>query len=180
MKPSTISTKRLILRRAISVDSEDLFRNYTSDPECSRFLTRLPHANSDDTATFLDNWCNQSWDKNSEKFAWVVALAETNEAIGVFLVDCEGHKAQIHFGVGRQFWRQGFATELTNAAVQWLITQKNIQRVWAVCDQLNNGSKKVLENIGFQNEGVLRKWIVLPAFGGQARDCHVYSRICEL
>lgn len=49
----------------------------------------------------------------------------------------------------------------------------------AVCDQLNNGSKKVLENIGFQNEGTLRKWIVLPAFGDQARDCHVYARICE-
>lgn len=55
MKPTTLSTKRLILRQAIDIDSENLFRNYTSDPECSLFLTRTPHCEISQTVEFLKN-----------------------------------------------------------------------------------------------------------------------------
>ncbi len=176
MKPITLSTKRLILRRAIDIDSENLFRNYTMDPECSLFLTRRPHAHVNETATFLNKWCDISWEKECNEFAWVISLAENNEAIGVFLVSIDGHKAQIHFGVGRNFWRQGYTTESGYTVVQWLLTQLRLQRIWTVCDLHNYGSIKVLENLGFQNEGILRKWLVLPAFGDSARDCYIFAR----
>lgn len=176
MKPKVLSTKRLILRSAIDVDSENLFRNYTSDPECSRFLTRLPHSHVDKTAVFLKKWCDTSWQNDSNHFAWVVSLAENNEAMGVFIVMIDEHKAQVHFGIGRKFWRQGYMTELGAVAIEWLMKQPELQRIWAVCDLFNNGSIKVLENLGFEREGILQKWLVLPAFGEIARDCYVYAR----
>ena len=177
MKPTTLVTERLILRRAIDADINALFHNYSSDPHSSRFLTRQPHSNTNQTAQFLNDWCDKPWEQEFTKFAWVVSLKKNNEAIGVFLVSEDGqHKAEIHYGIGRLFCQQGFATEVCQVAVQWLMTQPKLQRIWAVCDLLNYGSIKVLENNGFQREGILRNWLQLPAFGNTARDCYIYAQ----
>ena len=39
-----IETKRLILRRFTTDDAEDMFNNWASDPEVTRFLTWPTHA----------------------------------------------------------------------------------------------------------------------------------------
>lgn len=176
IQPLFLSTDRLVLRCAENHDAHMLFKNYTSDPESARFLTRLPHANILETAKFLSEWCEIPWQNERNKFAWVVALKNTNEAIGVFFVEVDGHKAQIHYGISRAYWCQGFTTEAGRAVVTWLMMQPQLQRVWTVCEVGNYGSIKVLEKLGFQNEGVLQKWLVFPAFGDLARDCWVYAR----
>lgn len=176
IKPSVILTKRLILRSAVTCDSSNLFNNYTNDPECARFLTRLPHSKIEQTEKFLERWCIEPWSKESNNFAWIVALSANNEAIGVFIVDVDNHKAQIHYGIGKKFWGNGFITEACFAVTEWLSQDSQIQRIWAVCDLLNAGSIKVLENVQYQKEGLLKNWLVLPAFGELARDCLVYSR----
>lgn len=86
------------------------------------------------------------------------------------------HKAEIHFGIGKEFWNQGLTTEFVRVAVEWLKIQPKLQRVWAVCDLLNYGSTRVLEKIGFQKEGLLQNWLRLPAFGESARDCFIYAK----
>ena len=144
----------------------------------ARFFNQTSHSNTDQTARFLTDWCDIPWEKECNKFSWVVSLKETNEAIAVFLVSLDGqqHKAEIHYGIGRNFLKQGFTTEFSHMAVSWLMTQPQLQRIWAVCDLLNYGSIKVLENIGFHNECILRNWLRLPAFGDSARDCYIYAR----
>ena len=115
------------------------------------------------------------WDKESNKFSWVIALAGTNEGIGIVLVELENkHSAQIHFGIGSNFTNQGLITEAMLAVVRWLIN-KNIEKIWAFCDLSNHGSKRVLEKIGFKNEGILEKKLILPAFNYSARDCYYYT-----
>ncbi len=178
MKPLTLSTKRLILRSSIYKDSEFLFKNYCPSIYSSKFLTHKPHANIEQTSKFLNDWCIKPWIEESPRFAWVIALADTNEAIGVFLVESEGHKAEIHYGISPSFEGQGLITEAGHAVVSWLLCQSNLQRVWAICDLSNQGSINVLEKLGFNREGVLRKWLTLPSFGcSSARDCYMYARV---
>ncbi len=177
MKPLTLSTKRLILRSSTDKDSELLFKNYCSDIYSSKFLTRKPHINIEQTTKFLKDWCINSWIEESNQFAWVIALKDTDEAIGVFLVEIEGHKV-IHYGISRAFEGKGFITEAGHAAVDWLLCQSDLQRVWTICDLENQGSINVLEKLGFNREGVLRKWLTLPSFEcSSARDCYIYARI---
>lgn len=178
MKPIELTSNRLILRRTRNGDADNLF-HYTSDSECSKFLTRAPHAHLEQTQQFLDKWCNLAWDKESDNISWVVSLASNDEAIGLFIVNLEGHKAQIHFGIRKEFWNKGLTTELLNIGVDWLLSSEIVQRVWAVCDLKNIGSFKTLEKSGFKREGILRKWLVLPALSKSARDCYIYSRINE-
>ena len=176
MIPKPIRTTRLFLRKAKETDSENLYRNYTSDAECSRFLTRKPHTKIEQTSDFLNTWCKNNWENDSIHFSWVVSLIESDEAIGVFLVSIDAHKAEIHFGLGKEYWRQGFATEAGIAVVKWLSEQKSLQRIGSVSDVLNQGSIKVLEKIGLSHEGILKNWLVLPAFGESARDCYIFGK----
>ncbi len=176
MKPVMLLTERLILRRANENDSDDLFHNYHSDSYSSMFLTRKPYTEIDQTKKFLNEWCHLPWDNEFEKFAWVVAVGSTNESIGVILVELENTcVAQIHFGISSNYTNQGFITEAAGEVVRWLMSQKEIKRIWAVCDLSNQGSKRVLEKIGFKNEGILEQKLILPAFNYLKRDCYFYA-----
>ena len=45
-----LETHRLILRRFCAEDAEDMFRNWASDPEVTRYLTWPVHKRKSDTA----------------------------------------------------------------------------------------------------------------------------------
>jgi [ribosomal protein S5]-alanine N-acetyltransferase len=168
-------TQRLHLRRARQGDAQILFRNYTGAQNCSRFLQRHPHQDVAQTEAMLRKWCLTAWDEAGAPFSWVISTLDDDEPIGLFIVIPEGHKTEIHFGIGERFWGRGLVVEAGQAAVSALWRSPNIQRIWTVCDVENTGSRRVLEKLGFKREGTLRKWLMLPAFGDLARDCYVFS-----
>ncbi|MBR2995972.1 MAG: GNAT family N-acetyltransferase, partial [Lachnospiraceae bacterium] len=54
-----IETQRLILRRFRTEDAEDMYRNWASDPEVTRFLTWPEHASVEDTKSLLSLWVSR-------------------------------------------------------------------------------------------------------------------------
>ena len=173
MKPITMKTKRLLLRRANEHDAASLFLEYFSNKESATFLTRNPHENIEQTKIFLHEWCSLPWVSDNNRWGWIIALADTNKAIGIFLVELEDQKAQIHYGVSNEFSSQGIITEAGAMIVNWLKDKKMLRQVWAVCDLENVGSKKVLEKLHFRNDGVLKNELYLPAFDAM-RDCYCF------
>jgi ribosomal-protein-alanine N-acetyltransferase len=111
---------------------------------------------------------------------WVIALGETNQAIGVFVVIDDHHKLEIHYGVARRYWGMGIMTEAAQTALAALWQRAHVSRIWTVCDTQNHGSRRVLEKLGFTCEGRLRNWLALPAFGGAARDCWMYAAVRDV
>jgi RimJ/RimL family protein N-acetyltransferase len=49
--------------------------------------------------------------------------------------------------------------------------------VWAVTDVDNHASARVLEKIGMQREGLLRRWLVHPSLSPEPRDCWCFARV---
>jgi [ribosomal protein S5]-alanine N-acetyltransferase len=170
-----ILTQRLRLRRTRQGDGPVLFRNYTGDPECSRFLQRHVHRDIAQTDAMLAQWCDSAWDEAGVPFSWVISTRDEDEPIGVFVVIPDGHKTEVHYGIGERFWGRGLVTEAGLAAISALWRVPTTQRIWTVCDVENTRSRRVLEKVGFRCEGMLEKWLVLPAFGSTARDCYVFS-----
>ena len=75
-----IETDRLILRRFEIEDAEEMFANWASDPEVTKFLTWPPHADVDVTRELLRDWISHYEDGGY--FNWVIELKETGRAIG--------------------------------------------------------------------------------------------------
>jgi RimJ/RimL family protein N-acetyltransferase len=91
----------------------------------------------------------------------------------------EKHRMQFGYCLAREAWGHGFATEAASAfiAAAWEIA--GIWRIQAFCDVENSASARVLEKIGLEREGTLRRYMMLPNFGDAPRDVHCYAKIRE-
>lgn len=52
----TIETERLILRKYIINDATDMFNNWVSDEEVSKYLAWRAHKSIDETKSILESW----------------------------------------------------------------------------------------------------------------------------
>src|SRR5215831_19227433 len=66
-------------------------------------------------------------------------------------------------------------TEAVKSIVDWALKQREIYRVWSVCDVDNVGSARVMEKVGMQKEGILRRWSVHPSISPEPRDAYCYA-----
>jgi ribosomal-protein-alanine N-acetyltransferase len=57
---------------------------------------------------------------------------------------------EIGYYITTSYRKQGYATEATKAAIDWVFSQPNMQKVSAGCDPDNIASKRVLEKSGMQ------------------------------
>lgn len=62
----TIETDRLILRRFIAEDAEDMYHNWTSDVNVSRYVSWSVHQSLDETINLVSKWIDD-YKKNSYK-----------------------------------------------------------------------------------------------------------------
>ncbi|MBQ1826989.1 MAG: GNAT family N-acetyltransferase, partial [Erysipelotrichaceae bacterium] len=54
-----IETERLVLRRFRIEDAQNMYDNWASDPEVTRFLTWPVHQNVEGTRSLLESWIAQ-------------------------------------------------------------------------------------------------------------------------
>ena len=63
-------------------------------------------------------------------------------------------------------------SEVIRAFIKEAFKLKNIKRIYAVCDEDNIASKRVMEKSGMTYEGLLKSWLVHPNMSKEPRDCH--------
>ena len=171
--PETIVTERLTLRRPRPSDAEALFGAYTQDPEVTKYLMWRPHTSIADTTRYLAV-CNERWEEGRE-CTWGLALAGTDTLIGMIACRPGIIKTDIGYVIARPYWGKGLMSEAGRAVVEAAFRIPTMYRVWATCDVDNIGSARVLEKIGMEREGVLRRWVVHPNISATPRDSLVYS-----
>jgi ribosomal-protein-alanine N-acetyltransferase len=173
--PEIIETPRLVTRRPVLEDAASIFERYARDPEVTRYLTWRPHQNIDRTREFLRRCC-AFWESR-EAFPWVITPKGETRPIGMIDLRPQGERVEIGYVLAQPFWAQGYMTEAARAVIEWVLSQPEIYRVWAVCDVENTASARVLEKVGMQREGVLRRWIIHPNVDAVPRDCYCYAMI---
>jgi RimJ/RimL family protein N-acetyltransferase len=67
--------------------------------------------------------------------------------------------------------------EAARAIVDWGLSQNAIFRIWALCDVDNLASARVMEKIGMEKEGILRRCIIHPNVSDDPRDVYCYSMV---
>ncbi len=163
IEQTNIETDRLILRPFTSSDIDDVF-SYASDPKMTRFVTWEAHKTKEDSRTFLE-WIASatSHDKDKLFFIYAVVLKGTNGVIGT--IDFKNKNkfcAQVDYSIGKKYWNNGYVSEGVKAIVEWSYNSlPEITRYQAFCQPENIGSRKVMEKVGMEYEGLLRKYFVI-------------------
>lgn len=152
-----IETHRLVLRPFTADDADDMFSNWASDPEVTRFLTWPPHSSADVTRMILNGWVSRYGDGGY--FQWAIEWKETGTVIGsIAVVKLEEaiESAEIGYCLGRKFWGRGIMPEALRAVMDYLFDTVGLNRITAGHDVNNPKSGRVMEKAGMRKEGILR------------------------
>ena len=152
-----IETRRLILRRFRIEDAEDMFANWASDPEVTRFLTWPTHTSVEVTRMVLNSWISRYGDGGF--FNWAIEWKETGRVIGniaVVRLDENTDAAEIGYCMSRSLWGRGIMPEALRAVIDWLFDTVGVNRIAACHDVNNPKSGRVMAKAGMKAEGVQR------------------------
>ncbi|HSA99948.1 MAG TPA: GNAT family N-acetyltransferase [Anaerolineales bacterium] len=171
--PERIETQRLVLRKPSMDDALTIFHGWAQDQEVTRYLTWRPHERVEQTQEFVQD-CLAAWEHGT-RFPYMLTLKETGEVIGMIDPHIEGAKVGIGYGAARAHWGKGYMPEAVRALIDWALQQPAIYRVYATTDVENIASRRVLEKVGMQCEGILRKYIFHPNLSAVPRDSYIYA-----
>ena len=164
-------TERLVLRRYIEEDLQDLFE-YLSDKEVVKYEPNKP-------LTHDETKDNLEWRIGTEEMI-AVELKNSHKMIGnVYMGKREFEALEIGYVFNRNYCGHGYAVESCNALIQQAFSN-GTHRIYAECDPNNMSSWKLLETLGFQHEAHLRKNVYFwKDENGKAiwKDTYIYAKL---
>ena len=169
-----LETERLILRKFKEEDAVDMFNNWASDSEVTKYLTWSAHSTVEVSKQITDLWVSEY--SNVEHYQWAIELEEIGEVIGsIGLVDLDNNNENCEIGycIGKAFWGKGIMSEAFSELISFLFKEIGFQRIAACHDVDNPASGHVMEKCGLNYEGTLRK--ILRNNKGTLVDCKYYS-----
>lgn len=114
--------------------------------------------------------------KRQEFFCFVMRDYEGGEAIGLIFLkefDWTVPKCETAYFISSIYERRGLTTMGLMWTVDYAFTKLGMQKVFARVVPSNIGSYRVLENCGFEREGLLRR--DFRASDGSLHDVYIYS-----
>lgn len=153
-----LETERLILRKFTLDDAKDMFNNYGSDSDTSKYLVWNTHKNIEDSISYIKDVLEKY--KKDNFYCWGVVLKKTNAlfgAISVIDLDIKNHTAEVGYCYGSKWWRNGYAAESFKRVIAFLFDEVGIETIYADHYLDNVASGRVMEKCGLKKEGILRK-----------------------
>jgi RimJ/RimL family protein N-acetyltransferase len=163
-----------VLRKPEPKDAEAIFRNYTQDPEVTRYLVWTPHRTLQDSAEWIRH-CIEAFDAETN-LTYVIAEAGTDEAVGMIGAKVTGHQAVVGYVLTKRYWGRGIMTQALTALGDELLSRPAVYRVYALHDVDNPASGRVMEKAGMVYEGLLRRAGIHPNISDEPRDSKLYAR----
>jgi len=153
-----LETPRLFLRRMQASDAEALFR-VLGDDEVTRYYDDATFTSVSQAEQQIAAW--ESGFIHKRSLRWGIVHKEAGALIGscgMYSIHPWHLRASIGYELARSFWRQGFMTEALGALLALGFNTIGLNRIEAVVMLENSASIKLLENLGFCNEGLLREY----------------------
>ncbi len=154
----TIATARLILRPYTLADASAVAK-LAGRREIADTTLSFPHPYLEQHAR---DWITRHTEGRSQGKEIVFAIVTRTDmllvgSVGLKDIDQEHGHAEMGFWIGVDSWRQGYATEATQAVLHYGFETLKLNRIHAHHMLRNPASGRVLEKIGMKREGVLRE-----------------------
>ena len=171
-----LETERLVLRKLLISDAPDLYK-MLSHSELARFTVRKPLQRIADAIDLLRGVGLDYATRRAIR--WGVCFQESDVPIAtVGLHDWDRYHRHIAIGfdVQHESWGQGVGSEMVTAVCAYAFDHLGVQRIEAHVMKGNRSSQRLLESIGFEREGLLKRRMYKD--GGQ-HDVIVYALIAH-
>lgn len=153
-----LETDRLILRPFTVEDAPQVFANWASDDEVTKYLTWPTHQTEAHSLGYM-NYCVQSY-QDPTSYQWGIELKQTHELIGnisVVGLNENVDSAELGWVIGRRFWGKGYTPEAAQRIVDFLFDEVGANRICARHDPNNPNSGRVMQKLGMKFEGTQRQ-----------------------
>lgn len=158
-----IETERTILRAATPDDAEQLFTLW-ADPKVTRYLGR-PHMTTLDEVLTRIGLFDLDFEQ-STSITWAIINRADGCVIGTVVllrIQSQHHRAELGYELAPEWWGKGMITEVASAVIAYAFNTVGLHSMEAHIDPENTGSRRVLEKLGFVQEGYFRENYYEPA-----------------
>jgi [ribosomal protein S5]-alanine N-acetyltransferase len=169
-----LETKRCLLREVTNDDADAIF-HILSSADVSRYLGRHPLTRMDEVMLRVDTYRKTFEEKTG--IAWMIIDRTSGQLIGtcvLWKLDTTHHRAELGYILAPEYWGQGIVPEVSSALLSFGFNQIGLHSIEAQIDPANNGSRRVLEKLGFVQEGYFRENFYNPVIESFA-DTAVFS-----
>lgn len=160
----TLETERLLLRKTIKEDIDELFY-IELNPNVRRYLgVHKVGTSLNDNRNYFDF---SKYD-NLDFYRWSIIEKNTNKLLGCIYLNVHDEKARIYgidYFLREDSWNKGYATEASKCILNFAFEKLNVNRIESSGAKSNPGTLKVMEHIGLKYEGV-RKDGIFYYYGG--------------
>lgn len=150
----TITTERLIVRRASAADLQD-FLAYQTHP-INREYQPVEPMTEEAAAGFLARMAAIDLRRAVGWIMFAVELISEHRMIGevgIYLEPPPQSTGDLGWSFHPDYHRQGYATEAARVLLKYAFQERGLQRVTSTCDARNKGSIRLMERLGMRHEG---------------------------
>ncbi|MCI8622200.1 MAG: GNAT family N-acetyltransferase [Provencibacterium sp.] len=170
-------TERLLLRPFCEEDIPAVHA-YAGSPENLTFLLWGPNS-LEETRRFVRMAAKKGGPPGKE-IHLAVLLKEGGALIGACSLAAEQGAGELGWILHRDYWRQGYGTELGRFLLKLGFEACGLRRLFARCDAENTGSYRLMERLGMRREGCFRRSRRSNGLAGTLwRDEYVYGILRE-
>jgi ribosomal-protein-alanine N-acetyltransferase len=151
-----------------------------NDRAIAEFLDIIPAPYTEDDAREYILRTRQGWaDGTTSNFAIVDGgTRQAVGSIGVRWVRPDDAVAEVGYWVAPQARGRGLCTRALRVLSRWVLTERGMARLQLRADEQNPASRKVAENAGFTQEGILRSSHYNPRLNRRV-DFVMYSLLAD-
>lgn len=152
-----LETPRLILREIVPDDVDAIFR-IRGDFEVTKYNTGAAYQRREQAADLIAAMAHAY--REHVEVRWGITLKGDDTLIGMCGFNYwirHDSRASIGYDLGRACWGQGIMTEAIRAVIAFGFERMNLNRIEADADARNPASARVLEKVGFVQEGLQRE-----------------------
>jgi len=160
MKATNVWQGKLVRLRAVEPEDWAVFFEWDTDTEFARYTYHIPFPSSREA---LKKWTADlavTEPKNDES-RWIIENL-SGEFVGTLNTHtCEPRAGTFRYGVAirREHWHKGYASEAIRLVLRYFFHELRYQKVNVEVFAFNEASLKLHQELGFQEEGRLRRMI---------------------
>lgn len=150
--------KNIRLRKLKPEDADSMLK-YFSDKQVTKYLPEDAQKKEIDEIKDLINNVNEGFKKRN-KIRWGIADKRKSKVIGdggYYKIDKKNNIGKISYRLSKNYWGRGIMSKSLRYIIKFGFESLNLNRIEASVIPANEGSIRLLNKIGFINEGVLRQ-----------------------